>query len=200
MRITRELMFLRVAEVVALRGTCSRAQVGAVLVRDNRIISIGYNGAPAGMPHCDHETLRVGSEGGKYLRDAKSTSSGCEIAVHAETNAIMYAARSGTITDASEMYSTHEPCLRCAQLILTAGVRSVMYLHDYRLKEGSDLLRQAGIPVVKYTHTPDPEPIPQPHRFMHGWDENNKRDTSLWNTCRICGKPRDHSIHESLAE
>jgi len=129
MRISRDDMFLRVAEVIALRGTCPRATVGAVLVRHGRIISIGYNGAPSGMPHCEDEGCDVPFAGG-----------GCVRAIHAETNAILWAAREGVSTDQTTMYCTHAPCVNCALTVAMAGITEFHYLYNYRDPGGLKIL------------------------------------------------------------
>lgn len=136
-RINREQMLLEVAQVVAKRGTCSRAQVGVVIARNGRIISTGYNGAPAGMPHCDHsnDPPNIG---------------GCEVVEHAERNAIAYSARYGVALDGAQMFCTHAPCLSCAKSIINAGIESVGYITPYRLTEGLDLLRAAKIRVLPF--------------------------------------------------
>lgn len=133
-------MLLQVAKAVAQRGTCSRLQVGAVFSRDGRIISTGYNGAPKGMPHCVHEDKTP-------LFDNISTGvePGCQIAEHAERNAIAYAARFGVALDGSELHVTHAPCLACARTVINAGITRVTFITPYRLTEGVDLLWQAGV-------------------------------------------------------
>lgn len=134
MRIERDLMMLLMAEAAAMRGSCSKLQVGAVIARDHRCISTGYNGAPAGAPHCVH-TL---------AEDARIT---CERSVHAEANAIAYAARYGVATEGCTIYVTHQPCINCSKLIINSGIARVVYRYPYRLTEGIDLLREVGISV-----------------------------------------------------
>lgn len=131
-RPSRDHMLMHMAEVVAERGTCSRLYVGAIIARDGRSLSMGYNGAPAGLPHCNH---RMNDE------------DPCLWAVHAEANAIAWAARHGVTTDGTELFSTHEPCRACAQLIINAGIMRVVFSHPYRIHDGFDLLVQAGIEV-----------------------------------------------------
>lgn len=133
MRITRDQMLMEIAEVVAKRGTCSRLQVGAVISKGGRIITTGYNGAPAGLPHCDHIST--------------TNTSGCKTAEHAERNAIAWAARHGLALDGAELHCTHAPCLDCARSIINAGIIRVFYLHPYRIVDGVDLLGDAGIRV-----------------------------------------------------
>jgi len=124
-------MLMSQALIISTRGTCSRAQVGAIITREGRPISTGYNGAPAGLAHCEH--------GGEEK--------GCEVAVHAEMNAIAFAARFGVGTENAALYCTHEPCANCAKLIINAGISEVYYLEPYRLHDGLHLLETAGVHV-----------------------------------------------------
>lgn len=136
-RASRDDVLLEVAFAVAKRGTCSRAQVGAVISRDGRIISTGYNGAPAGVPHCEHPHLML-----------ESVSNGCLIAGHAEENAIAYAARFGVALDGAELHCTHAPCYACSRMIVNAGIVKVTYTIPYRKTEGIELLTAAAIKVT----------------------------------------------------
>lgn len=159
-RLTRNEMLMSMASVVAQRGTCSRLQVGAVISRDGRIIATGYNGAPAGLPHCNHEldgaiigrriSDRDGLLGEPIRLGSRSevTTGGCTWAVHAEQNAIAFAARHGLALDRGELHVTHAPCASCARSIINAGIQRVTYTTPYRLTEGVDLLHQAGINVL----------------------------------------------------
>ena len=122
--------FMVMVNVIAARSTCSRLKVGAMLVRDRRPISIGYNGAPANIPHCYHRE-----------EDERP----CEKAVHAEMNTIAFAAKNGIATDGATLYITHEPCLACAQLIINAGIKRVVWESPFRDHRGMDLLREVGI-------------------------------------------------------
>jgi dCMP deaminase len=132
--------FLEVARVVSNASTCTRGNAGAVIVQDRRIVSTGYNGAPPGMPHCTDVGCDLPGEG-VY---------GCQRAIHAELNAIAWAARHGVATDGGIMYATHGPCLKCAQAILAAGIVEVHYIHPYRLTEGVELLDKATVFVCPY--------------------------------------------------
>lgn len=164
LRITRHEMLMQMAEVIAQRGTCDRAQVGAVASRKGRIIATGYNGAPAGLPHCDHAgdaVLRAADPLDGYpsidvhgrltyksdLIAASNLMVGCTKAVHAEANLIAFSARHGVALEASDLYVTHMPCINCARLIVNAGVERVIWKEPYRLTEGVELLEQAGILV-----------------------------------------------------
>lgn len=170
-RISREEMLMEVADVVARRGTCSRAQVGVVFARNGRILATGYNGAPPGLPHCTHEyfywttssdawstpdwLLRAGEtmrleDGSNYYFDGRTVSSEprCTVVSHAERNGIAFAAREGIRLGGSEAYCTHAPCLDCARALLGAGIVSLTYRIPYRLTDGVELLKGAGIPVI----------------------------------------------------
>lgn len=122
-RLGWDLYFLKIAEAVALRADCSRRQVGAIVVRENRIVATGYNGSPPGGPSClAGECPRAYSDvpaGSSY-----DTGAGTCIAAHAEQNAIIYAGRSGCL--GSTIYITAEPCAGCARMIEAAGVKRVV--------------------------------------------------------------------------
>lgn len=122
---------LRVAEVLAERSTCNRLAVGAVMAANGRIVSTGYNGAPPGVPHCDHQTGVP-----------------CDRAVHAETNAILAAARHGISGEGVTMYVTHSPCIQCARFMIMIGVASVVYRNAYRSDEGIIQLTNSGVDVI----------------------------------------------------
>jgi dCMP deaminase len=111
--------FMNIALAVASRSTCSRRSVGAIVVKDKRILATGYNGAPAGLRHCDHT-------GGSDLRDGH-----CARSTHAEQNAIVQSAKYGTPIDGGTMYCTAQPCLTCAKLLVNAGIRRVVFEGEY---------------------------------------------------------------------
>lgn len=119
-----------IAALWSQRGTCSRAAVGVVVTIGGRIITTGYNGAPAGMPHCAHDETFVPP---------------CTNAVHAEANAIAFAAKNGTAIDGATLYTTVTPCVPCAQLIINAGIARVVAHSPYRVMDGWNLLFDAGI-------------------------------------------------------
>lgn len=125
-RISRGELFMEAAKLYARRSSCPRASVGVVAVREGRIVGAGYNGAPAGIAHC----LAVGCDvrGGSCVR-----------AVHAESNLIAYAAKTGTSLDGTHIYTTHSPCHNCAKLLLNAGVLAITYKNEYH--EGTSYLR-----------------------------------------------------------
>lgn len=152
-RPTREEALMSVAEVFATRSTCSRAHVGVVIAREGRILTTGYNGAPAGMDHCDHSSeyeLHYDEETTRQLYGTmgKPPDRGCTVSVHAEANAIAYAARYGIGLEGAELYSTYVPCLPCAQLVINAGISKIFVKHLYRDKAGGQLLKAAGIEMI----------------------------------------------------
>jgi len=153
-------MLMEVAQVVAKRGTCDRKQVGAVIARDGRIIAIGYNGAPPGLPHCDENghgwILKTATEMqlladelnlviGDEISPAAVARWGCRNATHAEANALAFAARYGVSTDEAQLFVTVSPCEVCSRLLIAAGISSVSYLEAYRDNAGLELLLEAGI-------------------------------------------------------
>lgn len=127
--------FLNIAEVVATRATCDRAQIGAVLVQDNYLISTGYNGAPHGLPHCD--------EIGHLMENDH-----CVRTTHAEQNAIIQAAVHGTSTAGATLYSTHSPCKICAKIILNAHIKRLVVQRLYRDNSILEMFQQAGVEFV----------------------------------------------------
>ena len=135
--------FMSIAQLVAGRSTCLRRSVGAVIVKDRRILATGYNGAPAGLPHCDETGC---------IREKLNVPHGerhelCR-GIHAEQNAIIQSANYGTGISGSAIYTTHHPCSVCAKMIINAGIRRVISADDYPDELASELLAQAGIPVV----------------------------------------------------
>src|SRR6201996_5942742 len=112
-------IFINLATDLAKRSHCVKAQVGAVLTRDTRIISIGYNGPPAGTHNCDHEWPETGC-----ARDSKGS---CSLALHAEQNAILYATKNNVSMEDATLYVTLSPCIACARVIFTVGIKKVFY-------------------------------------------------------------------------
>ena len=144
-------IFMDLATQLAQRSHCVRAQVGAVLVNDTRIISIGYNGPPAGTHNCDDEFGEAGCP-----KDSKGS---CSLALHAEQNAILYATKNGANVEGSTLYVTLSPCIACARVIFSMKIKKVFYLNSYAeykgigSDEGVDFLRKFGVQVDKYEKT-----------------------------------------------
>ncbi len=145
-------IFMDLAVNLSKRSHCIKAQVGAVLTKDTRIISIGYNGPPSGTHNCDEEFPENGCE-----RDSKGS---CSLALHAEQNAILYASKNGASVEGSTIYVTLSPCISCARLIFSMKIKKVFFLHSYAQykgldkDEGVDFLRKFGIEVVQYKNLP----------------------------------------------
>jgi len=134
-RISRDDMNMNIACIVSKRSTCARAQVGAVAVKHNRVVSIGYGGAPSGMPHCTEVGCVRGEDGG------------CISTIHAEANVIAFSAKFGISLDGAVLYTTISPCYDCAKLIINSGIKEVVYLVEYRKTEGIELLKKVGIKI-----------------------------------------------------
>ena len=124
--------YLRMASIWAENSYCVRRQVGALIVKDKMIISDGYNGTPSGFENVCEDEQGVTKP---YV-------------LHAEANAITKIARSGNNSDGATLYVTDAPCIECSKLIIQAGIRRVIFSRKYRLTEGLDLLKRAGIEVV----------------------------------------------------
>ena len=141
-------IFMNLATDLAKRSHCVKAQVGAVLTRDTRIISIGYNGPPAGTHNCDEEWSAEGCP-----RDSKGS---CSLALHAEENAILYAVKNGAKLEGATLYTTLSPCLPCARLIFSAGIKHVYFDKSYAeykglaSDEGVDFLNKFGVKAEKF--------------------------------------------------
>ena len=129
-----DLSYLEMAAVWAKNSYCVRRQVGALIVKDNMIISDGYNGMPKGFEN--------------VCEDEQGLTKPCVL--HAEANAITKIAKSGNNSNGATLYVTDAPCLECSNLIIQAGISRVVYHKDYRVRDGIDLLLRAGIEVIQY--------------------------------------------------
>jgi dCMP deaminase len=129
--------FMEIAHTVATRATCPRASVGAVLVREHRILTTGYNGAPRGVAHC--------SEAGCML-----VNDHCQRATHAEANAIVQGALHGVGLQGATAYCTHQPCVNCSKLLISAGVTKIVYDQPYPDPIATELLVEAGVALVAF--------------------------------------------------
>jgi dCMP deaminase len=151
MRPPLDSTLMAIATVWEGRSTCSRNHVGVVIAKDGRHIGSGYNGAPAGMPHCEHievtYNLPATPPPPHIFPLAPANRKGCVVSIHAEANAIAYCARDGISVLASTIYCTLSPCYSCSQLIIASGIARVVYLREYRDPDGLGLLRAAGILV-----------------------------------------------------
>lgn len=125
--------FMSLARIIATRSTCDRLSAGAVLVKNKRIVSTGYNGSPPNLPHCD--------DAGHLLEEGH-----CVRTIHAEHNALLQAAVIGGLsTQGSTMYALYSPCIHCAKYIVAAGVKRIVIGKIYRNIEVKDYLEKAGV-------------------------------------------------------
>lgn len=139
--------YMDVAERFAQLSTAKRLQVGAIVVKDDRIISIGYNGMPSGWDNCcEEEVLHdYGNRGGDATYRLQSKPE----VLHAESNAIAKLARSSESGEGASIFITHSPCIDCAKLIYQSGITTVYYKENYRSTQGIDFLNKSDIKVVK---------------------------------------------------
>lgn len=141
-------IFMNLASDLASRSHCVKAQVGAVLTKDTRIISIGYNGPPSGTHNCDEDWPETGCP-----RDSKNS---CSLALHAEENAILYAVKNGMNLSGSTLYVTLSPCISCARIIYSSGIKKVLFKASYAeykglpSDEGVDFLNKFGVECLAY--------------------------------------------------
>ena len=143
-RLSWDDYFMEITRLVAKRSTCLRRQVGAIIVRDKRILATGYNGAPRGLPHC--------SETG-CLREKMGVPSGqnqelCR-GLHAEQNAIIQAAVSGVSIEGSQIYSVTRPCVVCAKMIINSGIKRVVFQDGYPDELAEQMFNEAEVELVK---------------------------------------------------
>jgi dCMP deaminase len=141
-------IFMELAVNLARGSHCIKKHVGAVLTKDTRIISIGYNGPPSGTHNCDEEFPETGCS-----RDSKGS---CSLALHAEQNAILYAVKNKASVEGSTLYVTLAPCLACARIIYSMGIAKVLYMYSYAEykglpeDEGIAFLKKFGVVAEKY--------------------------------------------------
>lgn len=149
MKSSRLSAHLKAAKAYAELSHAKRLQVGAVLVKDDRVISVGYNGMPSGMDNtCEYESSGLADM--EKLPDGSSTriKTKPEV-VHAEMNVIAFAAKNGMPTDGCTMIVTHSPCFECSKLLMQAGVKTIYYETEYRITDSLDFLKSGGVEVIK---------------------------------------------------
>ena len=145
---------MSITRLVSMRSTCTRRRVGAVAVKDRRILATGYNGPPAGTPHC----LEVGC-----LRQQLGIPSGqrheiCR-GLHAEQNVIIQAAVHGINISGASLYCTTQPCVLCAKMLINCGIREIFYAESYPDELAATMLREAGIPMERLAVSGLPEDV-----------------------------------------
>lgn len=137
--------FLDLCEAVSKRATCDRGRNGCVIVKGKRILTTGYVGSPAGLPHCDDE----GHDMRKVFDDTGNVTQHCVRTIHAEQNALIQASKFGISVDGGTMYCKMVPCRMCAMLIINAGIKRVVAeKHYHEDKDTVDLFKQAGVELV----------------------------------------------------
>ncbi|MGH8014429.1 MAG: deoxycytidylate deaminase [Candidatus Binataceae bacterium] len=145
--------FMTITRVVAERSTCLRAKVGAVIARDRSILATGYNGSPAGLPHCN--------EVGCLIYESRTPDGeleqNCYRTIHAEINAITQAARNGSAIRDADVYVTHTPCIHCMKVLINTGISTVYYEKEYKLHTVADLLKYARVRLVRVAPAGSPE-------------------------------------------
>jgi dCMP deaminase len=134
-RVDWDTYFMRIAREVAGRSTCDRKHVGSVIVRDRNILSTGYNGSIAGMPHCD--------EVGHMIENDH-----CVATIHAEANAILQAAKNGVMIRNASIYVTASPCWNCFKMLVNAGIRRIYYGGFYRDEKIFSVARTLGVELI----------------------------------------------------
>ena len=139
--------FMTITQQVAERSTCLRAKVGAVIVRDRSILATGYNGSPAGLPHC----IEVGCLIYESRTPDGEIEQNCYRTIHAEINAITQAAKNGAAIRDADIYVTHTPCIHCLKVLINTGMRTVYYGREYKLHTVSELLKHAAVKLVQVT-------------------------------------------------
>jgi dCMP deaminase len=141
----KDKVFLLMAEQLAELSTCDRMAVGAIITLAGRAVSWGYNGAPPGAPHCSENNHGWGDYSGVDV-----SHSGCRNSIHAELNAVAFAARQGISTEGGTLYVSVAPCLNCAYALLSSGIIRVVYQTKYRDETGLSILLQAGVELTQH--------------------------------------------------
>ena len=156
-RPSRDFVLMETAKLWAQRSTCSRLQVGCVIARDSRILTTGYNGAPSGMAHCNHDCtcgqakpIEGYGEGAMSHRNGCNALKPCILSVHAEANAIAFAARYGLMLQDAALYTTHMPCPNCCLLIVNSGLKVVVWEIDFRDESGLKTLEEGKVAFGRY--------------------------------------------------
>jgi len=140
-RMTREELWLDLATSLARRSTCDRAAVGAVLVGNNHIIGVGYNGSPRGTPHCSDVGCLESPEDGR-----------CKRTIHAEANAVAHKTVDSSLYFSVDLYVTHKPCIDCLKLAISTGVGRIYYIWDYKDEERDFFLKENPHVITFYQY------------------------------------------------
>lgn len=139
-RLSWDEYFIQIAQMVSERSTCLRRKVGAILVKDKRILATGYNGAPSGLKHCDETGClreKLGLRPGERIELCRG--------LHGEQNALLQAAAFGIDVSGATLYSTHQPCITCGKMLINARIKRICFLSPYPDKLATSFLREAKI-------------------------------------------------------
>lgn len=137
--------FMSVAHLISRRSTCERAQIGAVIVRENNILATGYNGSPSGLPHCDGPNCLIY----KSIHPDGTMEENCMRTIHAEINAIAQAAKNGTSIKGADIYVTASPCLNCLKVLINVGIKTIYYDKPYKMENIMDLVALSGVRLIQ---------------------------------------------------
>lgn len=144
-RLSWDQYFLNITRQVAERSTCTRAKVGAVIVRERSILASGYNGAPSGLPHC----TEVGCLVYQSQTPDGQLEENCYRTIHAEINAIAQAAKNGVSIRDADIYVTHTPCIHCLKVLINTGIKRIFYDREYKLESVRELLGTSDVQLHK---------------------------------------------------
>jgi dCMP deaminase len=142
--------FMKLAQVVRLRADCTRRKVGALIVKDKRIITTGYNGTPHGIKNCSEGGCERCQKRDQGKIDWYEYEESC-VCIHAEQNAVIQAGYLGTSTKGATLYTTANPCSSCAKMLINAGIVRVVYQDRHHDKKGLELLKKGGVKVSQYS-------------------------------------------------
>ena len=150
-RLSWPQYFIRIAHLVAERSTCQRRRVGAIAVKDKRILATGYNGAPAGVAHC----AEVGCLRQKYAIPSGKSHEICR-GLHAEQNVIVQAATYGISLTGAKIYCTTQPCLICMKMLINCGIKTIWHSEAYPDELAEEMAKEAGVELILLPLEPAP--------------------------------------------
>jgi len=137
--------FMRIALIVAERATCLRAKIGAVIVKDRSIVATGYNGSPAGHPHCTEVGCLIYVSRNPDGEEEEN----CFRTIHAEINAIAQAAKHGVVIDGADIYVSASPCYHCLKTIINTGIKRVLYHQPYKIHRIAGLIEHSSVELIQ---------------------------------------------------
>jgi dCMP deaminase len=146
-RISWNSYFMNIAKMVAERSTCSRAKIGAVIVKDKNILATGYNGAPAGLPHCLEEGCLIYVSKNPDGEEEEN----CFRTIHAEINAIAQAAKHGVSIAGADIYITASPCYHCLKVLINVGIKNIFYFKPYKIHNIQEMIDIAKVNLIQIT-------------------------------------------------